>query len=180
MKKTKLCIICKKEMPKGMKNVCSPWCSRKHNANLKKAKELKLKERKQKKREKKAMSISKLVKQADTLFSIYIRKKYSYDWENVMCVTCNEIAPIKEMQNWHFVSRRFYATRWLETNCHPQNYKCNVWMAWEQFKHWQFIDKKYWEWTADRLMEMTKHVNKITREELLQTIENIKNKLKEL
>ena len=48
MKKTKNCIVCSKEMPKGMNNVCSPVCQKKREKELKKAKEEKVKVKKEK------------------------------------------------------------------------------------------------------------------------------------
>jgi len=75
---------------------------------------------------KKLVSISKLKKEADRLFSIYIRRKNS-DWrDNATCYTCGKVAHWKELQNGHFVSRGKLNTRYLEDNCRVQCSGCNV------------------------------------------------------
>jgi len=56
---------------------------------------------------------------------------------------------------------------------------CNVWLWWEQYKHWQKIDEMYWEGTAEQIMQIAKWMQKLDKEELQQTIENIKIRLKE-
>ena len=64
-------------------------------------------------------------KELDKVFSQYIRHKYSKDGE-VSCFTCGRRKPIKKMQNGHYISRMYLATRFDENNCRPQCYGCNV------------------------------------------------------
>jgi len=73
----------------------------------------------------KTLTISKVKKELDRVFSIYVRTKYS---ENgiVQCYTCPKRGEIKEMQNGHFVPRQYLATRYHEMNCRPQCYACNM------------------------------------------------------
>jgi len=163
--------------------VCSKQC-RLDLLNEKKRKEKeKIKIRKEKKREKKRNSASVLIRKADTLFSRYIRLrdslKTTWNYERCKCITCDNIYDYWEIQNWHFASRRFYQTRWLEKNCNAQCYMCNVWLWWEQYKHGKAIDEMYWEWTAEKIMQMAKRMEKLDKEEIKQTIENIQIKLKE-
>ena len=68
---------------------------------------------------------AQLKKDLDAIFSIYIRQKYADDMENVECYTCFKMLPIKKIQNGHFVSRQYLATRWHENNCRPQCWGCN-------------------------------------------------------
>lgn len=68
---------------------------------------------------------SRLKKKLDATFSLYIRTKFSKDGL-VSCYTCPRRAPIKEMQNGHFVPRQYLKTRWDERNCRPQCYACNI------------------------------------------------------
>lgn len=75
---------------------------------------------------KKTKSISKLKKEADILFSRYIRQSYANDFGMVACYTCPAIKPVSEMQNGHFVSRAHLNTRYDEANCRPQCVGCNV------------------------------------------------------
>ena len=76
-------------------------------------------------KKKKPVTISKVKKELDRVFSIYIRTLYSVNGD-VKCYTCTKIAPIKEMQNGHFVPRQYLATRFDERNCRPQCYACNM------------------------------------------------------
>ncbi len=80
-------------------------------------------------KKKKLKSISSLKKTLDSLFSLHIRNKYA-DWKGYCtCYTCGKVAPVKEMQCGHYVSRSCLSTRWDENNCRVQCPGCNV------FKH---------------------------------------------
>ena len=87
-------------------------------------------------------SITKLKKKLDTIFSIYIRLKdadingYNY------CYTCNKKDYYKYLQNGHFISRKYLATRFDEENCKPQCPACNVFRYGEQYLFGQKLGKK--------------------------------------
>lgn len=68
---------------------------------------------------------ARLKKELDKIFSQYIRQKYAKDGI-VKCYTCGSAKTIKEIQNGHFVSRSYLATRFSEDNCRPQCVGCNV------------------------------------------------------
>ena len=59
-----------------------------------------------------------LKKELDRVFSIYIRQKYDKS-----CYTCGKVGTL---QNGHFISRQYIATRWDENNCRPQCVGCNI------------------------------------------------------
>lgn len=42
------------------------------------------------------------------------------------CISCGSRKHWKEIQNGHYMSRRFYTTRWCEDNCRPQCVACNI------------------------------------------------------
>ena len=73
----------------------------------------------------KKKTTSQLKKELDKVFSIYIRQKYAKE-EKVHCYTCGVLQDIKRIQNGHFVSRGYLATRFDERNCKPQCVGCNV------------------------------------------------------
>lgn len=73
----------------------------------------------------KKVQVKDLIKKLDEVFSLYIRHKYAVNGL-VKCFTCSTIKPIKEIQNGHFESRRFYSLRWDEMNCRPCCVQCNV------------------------------------------------------
>lgn len=74
-----------------------------------------------------AKAKSKTLKEkADKLFSEYIRRKNSIDGKTT-CFTCGSVAPWKEQQCGHFISRVHLSTRWDEENVRVQCFPCNVW-----------------------------------------------------
>ena len=68
----------------------------------------------------KPKTAAKLKKDLDAIFSKYIRLKYSDENGNVACYTCGKVMHWKQIQNGHFISRQYLATRWHEDNCRPQ------------------------------------------------------------
>lgn len=63
--------------------------------------------------------ISKLKKELDRVFSLYIRAKYPAE-----CYTCG--ARGKRLQAGHFIARNYLATRFDEDNVRPQCVGCNM------------------------------------------------------
>lgn len=63
----------------------------------------------------------------DEVFSQYIRLLYSTTSRTMCrCYTCPKLKSIKRIQNGHFISRTYLATRWDESNCRPQCVGCNM------------------------------------------------------
>lgn len=85
-----------------------------------KAKEL------EKKKAKAGLSKPKLRDKLDAVFSKYIRLKYSDAKGYCRCISCGKILPWKEIQNGHYMSRRYMSTRFCEDNCRPQCVACNI------------------------------------------------------
>ena len=73
------------------------------------------------------LSISKLKKKADRLFSIKRRKEESDSYGFVHCITFHVRKHWKEMDNGHFINRGYLATRYEKNNNFPQCTRCNVW-----------------------------------------------------
>ena len=127
-------------------------------------------------------SISKLKKELDKWFSLYIRLKSS---ENglVQCFTCGCVKHYNQgMQNGHFQSRGFLSTRFNEKNCQPQCVGCNMFKQGEQFRFAMNLDAKYGEGTAQELEYLARTIVKFTRvdyEEKIayykSTVEKLKN-----
>ena len=127
-------------------------------------------------------SISKLKKELDKWFSLYIRLRYS---ENGLCQcwTCGKVAHYKTggMQCGHFMSRRYNSTRWDEMNCQVQCVACNMF---GQGMQWQFglnLDAKYGDGTSEELQYKAKQIVKLSRidyEEEITYYKEVVNKLK--
>lgn len=69
---------------------------------------------------------TKIKKELDRVFSLYVRKKYADNFGIVKCYTCPKSGTVKELQNGHFVPRQYLSLRWSEDNCRPQCYACNM------------------------------------------------------
>jgi len=118
-------------------------------------------------------SRSKLVKQLDSIFSTYIRRKDSIN-EVAICFTCGKKDHYKKLQNGHFQSRRHYSTRFDEVNCQVQCAGCNVFKYGEQFIFGQNLDIKFGEGTARRLHIKAQQILKISDKEIIEMIKRYK------
>lgn len=108
--------------------------------------------------------ISKLKKELDKWFSLYIRLRDATAEGMVQCFTCGCVKNYKSgMQCGHFQSRSFLATRFDEVNCQPQCVGCNMFKQGEQYKFSLGLDSKYGEGTAQELQFLAKKIVKFTR-----------------
>jgi len=85
------------------------------------------------------------------------------------------------MQNGHFQSRSFLATRFNEENCQPQCVGCNMFKQGEQYKFALNLDAKYGEGKAEELQFLSKTIVKFTRvdyEEKISYYKDLVEKLK--
>jgi hypothetical protein len=72
------------------------------------------------------------------------------------------------------------STRFLERNCAPQCYACNVGMSGMQYEYGKRLDKIYGEGMADQVVKASKEVRKFTSEEMVELIEFYKDKVEKL
>ena len=75
-----------------------------------------------------------LVKILDREVSIYVRKTHQFGDGYCTCYTCGKILPISEIDAGHYISRRFYATRYELDNIRPQCTGCNKYRGGEPMK----------------------------------------------
>lgn len=85
-----------------------------------------VKEIKTRRRIKNKLSKPKLKEKLDSIFSQYIRLKYSDRRGYCQCISCGKPFFWKDIQNGHYMSRRYLSTRWSEDNCRPQCVACNI------------------------------------------------------
>jgi len=116
-----------------------------------------------------------LVKKLDTVFSIYIRRRYAIN-DISECYTCNAKNIYKKQQAGHFASRRHYSTRWNEFNVQVQCYSCNICQQGMQFEFGKRLCSQYGNNFAENLMIESKKIVKFTESDLIDMIEyyNIK------
>ena len=108
-------------------------------------------------------SISKLKKELDKWFSLYIRLREATDEGICQCFTCGKVDHYKKLQCGHFQSRRCHSTRWNEQNCQVQCVKCNMFEQGEQWKFGLALDVKYGEGTSGDLEFTAKTISKRMR-----------------
>lgn len=82
---------------------------------------------KKKKKRSEPKSVSKLMKELDAVFSQWVRLSHANKEGIVSCYTCGYQNHYKKMQNGHFISRFYKATRWDKRNCRVQCVMCNMW-----------------------------------------------------
>jgi hypothetical protein len=91
---------------------------------------------------------------ADYWFSRYIRIRDSYESGYGRCCTCGKAIFWLHADCGHYVTRDRTNTRFNEQNAHLQCKFCNGVKKGEQGKHGIFIDKKYGQGTAEKLMNL--------------------------
>ena len=117
-------------------------------------------------------TISKLKKELDKWFSLYIRLRDANEYGYTQCFTCGKVGHYKTggMQNGHFQSRKHLSTRFDEDNCQVQCVACNMFRQGEQFKFGINLDSKYGEGTAEELEILARTTLKISRVEYEEQI----------
>lgn len=129
-----------------------------------------------------AISISKLVKALDTVFSRFIRLKYAKNGI-VFCYTCGHFTHWKKIHAGHFISRYYKETRWNENNVRPQCFMCNIYKKGDTVK---FRINLIQEIGENEVVKMEKESARLTkrgskeREWLENKIEHYKNELARL
>jgi hypothetical protein len=126
-------------------------------------------------------SISKLKKELDKWFSLYIRLRDSNEYGMVQCFTSGRVYHYKSMHAGHFMSRKRLATRWCETNVQPQSPADNLFGQGEQYKFGLHLDSKYGEGTAEEIQFKSRNTLKMSRtdyEEKISYYKEVVNKLK--
>jgi len=118
-------------------------------------------------------TISKLKKELDKWFSLYIRLREANEYGMVQCFTCGKVGHYKTggMQNGHFQSRKHLATRFSEDgNCEVQCVACNIFRSGEQYLFSLRLDEKYGEGRAEELEQLARTTLKISRVEYEEQI----------
>lgn len=87
----------------------------------------------------------------DKVFSEFVRLSNANDMGMCRCVTCGKYYHWTKIQNGHYMSRRFMATRYSEMNCHPQCMACNVMQHGNIPQYRMWLVKKYGEPAVARL-----------------------------
>mgnify|MGYP003674512491 CR=1 FL=1 len=108
-------------------------------------------------------TISKLKKELDKWFSLYIRLRDATDEGLVQCFTSGRVYHYKNIHAGHFMSRKHLSTRWCDTNVQPQSAADNLFGQGEQYKFSVALDSKYGEGTAEELELLARTIMKVSR-----------------
>ena len=125
-------------------------------------------------------TISKLKKELDKWFSLFIRLRESTIDGVTHCFTCGKIDYHNKLQCGHFQSRRHHSTRWHETNCQVQCVKCNMYEQGEQFRFGLALDGKYGEGTSEELELLARTIIKLSRIDYEEKITYYKSAVEKL
>jgi RNase P subunit RPR2 len=125
-------------------------------------------------------TISKLKKELDKIFSLYIRLRKATPQGMTTCFTCGTQKHYKKMHAGHFMSRKHLSTRWNEDNVQVQCPKCNLFGQGEQYTFGKLLDVRIDEGTAENLEQLSRTTTKIMRYEYEDMIKEYKKKLKDV
>ena len=121
-------------------------------------------------------TISKLKKELDKVFSLYIRLRNATPQGIVRCYTCQASGHYKKgMHAGHFQSRKFLSTRWHEDNVQVQCYRCNIHLNGNQYAYSKLLDLRVGDGTADKLEKLSKVTTKIMPHEYEELIKEFQN-----
>jgi len=130
----------------------------------------KMKTTKKKKKTSNTMTRSKLIKELDKQFSLFIRMRDANKKGIVTCPLCWAKMPWQKAQNMHFIKRSVMAFRWDEDNCHAGCMRCNVILNGNYIEYTRWMQKKYGIETIDEAIRKSKEVCKISTPEILEMI----------
>jgi len=130
------------------------------------------------------MSLKRLKKEADTVFSKFIRLRDSGltingEYRIGVCITCGRRKPWQQMDNGHYIKRQYLPTRFDEKNCNLQCKHCNAFEQGANEKYKVAIDKKWGPGTAE-MLEIKKHnKSKLDKFEYIVLIKHYRQKVKQ-
>ncbi len=119
-------------------------------------------------------TISKLKKELDTVFSLYIRLKDADEDGMVACYTCRVKYHYKKMHAGHYALRGYMATRWDEMNVKPQCGVDNLWRKGEPILFREHLIEEYGEEAVKALEARTKIITRLNRDYYLENIAKYK------
>lgn len=89
------------------------------------------------------MGVSKLKKDADKVFSLWVRRKDLDSDGLATCVTCGVKGEWKYMDAGHYVPRNWLKLRYDERNVHVQCKGCNVFKKGNMDEYARFMVREY-------------------------------------
>lgn len=125
----------------------------------------------------KKKSISKLKKDADAVFSRYIRLRYADHRGYVSCVTCGVSKPWKAMQAGHYEKRSINALRFSERNVFVQCVGCNIFQSGNYPRFAIYLTQNFGPTILEELAEEAKTLKQFKPHQLEEIIDLYKAKI---
>ena len=125
-------------------------------------------------------SISKLKKELDKWFSLFIRLRDADENGIVICFTSGRAYHYKNIHAGHFISRKRLSTRFCEVNVQPQSAADNIFGQGEQYTFGKELDYKYGKGTAEELHIKSLRTLKISRSDYEEKISYYKTAVDKL
>ena len=114
-----------------------------------------------------------LIKEADRVFSLYVRNRGATFGYN-HCYTCPAYLPIEELQAGHFINRRYTNVRWHPVNVWPQCNNCNVNLSGNLERYERKLAAFYSQDAVDGLWELANTNDGLTDYEINEIIKKYK------
>tara|TARA_R110002012_G_scaffold4652_8_gene21370 strand:+ start:238 stop:642 length:405 start_codon:yes stop_codon:yes gene_type:complete len=125
-------------------------------------------------------SISKLKKELDKWFSLYIRLRDADELGFTKCFTSGRYYHYKNIHAGHFMSRKCLSTRWCEINVQPQSAADNLFGQGQQYRFGLNLDAKYGEGTAEEMQFKARQIQKFSRIDYEEKISYYKSAVEKL
>lgn len=122
----------------------------------------------------------RLIKQLDKVVSQYIRMHYADSRGYVRCYTCGKIDHWKNMDNGHFIKRRYLNTRWDVKNLRVQCQYCNRTLNGNYEVYTRKITNELGEQGVQELKQLALSGNKVSTTQIKQMLKEYTSKLHQL
>jgi hypothetical protein len=131
-------------------------------------------------RSKKPDSLSSLIKEADEVFSEWVRRSSADSQGYITCFITGERVYWKDADAAHFVGRSKMATRYHERNVHATTRDSNRFDPDHQTKYYLKMDEKYGWQVRQEIEELSRSLMKFTRSDIIDIIDVYKAKIQGL
>lgn len=113
-------------------------------------------------------------READRVFSIFIRMREADEMGMTKCFTCGVKKHWKDMQNSHFYSRSHMSIRWDEINCNVACMPCNVYFKGNIAAYALNLTRKYGAGILEKLEQKRSTILRMNRLEYEKLIAKYK------
>lgn len=118
-----------------------------------------------------------LVKEADRVFSLYVRKSTADYAGYTTCYVCGRRFQFNEVDAGHFISRRYFRTRWNRVNVWPECVYDNRHNKDHLIKYEAHLIRDFGADIIDALWEEARNSTPLTDIEIEDIIKDCKTKL---